>query len=256
MRLTAAALTIVVSAVLAVPSSAAGPGDLTIVSKATSPRGTNRTLTMYLSSDRMRMAGEDRDTIVDLPSGRVTTIDDRRKEYSETSLADLRAFSEQLDSAMEGRDVFDRSVSATATVTVEKGTGTRQIAGYEARPYTLAMGDVMRVEVWAAPALKPPAGYYDARKAAYAAMGPMGRRFQRVFEAMKGVDGLPLAMSVDYRMRAVRREFSVEATEVRKGAVPDAVFKAPPEYRKVESAFGGPGRTGRREPSPAPSRRP
>jgi len=254
MGLAAAALTIVVAA-LAVPAPAAAPAGLTIVSKATSPRGTNRTLTMYVSSDRIRMAGEDRDTIVDLPSGRVTTIDDRRKEYSETSLADLRAFSEQMDSAMEGRDVFDRSVSASATVTVDKGTGTRQIAGYEARPYTLTMGDVMRVEVWAAPALKPPAGYYDARKAAYAAMGPMGRRFDRVFEAMKAIDGLPLAMSVDYRMRAVRREFSVEATEVRPGAVPDTVFKAPPEYRKVESAFGRPERT-RREPSPAPSRTP
>src|SRR4029079_13666737 len=77
--------------------------DLTIISTVTTPRGTTRTQTQYLSSSRMRLSGEDRDTIVDLTSGRILILDNQRKEYSETSLDELRAFFDQIDSAIAGR---------------------------------------------------------------------------------------------------------------------------------------------------------
>src|SRR5689334_2075249 len=73
--------------------------DLTIVSTVTTPRGTTRTQTQYLSSSRMRLAGEDRDTIVDLTSGRILMLDNRRKEYSETTLDEVREFFDQIGRA-------------------------------------------------------------------------------------------------------------------------------------------------------------
>src|SRR5262249_14809039 len=110
----------------AVPARA----DLVIVSRVTTPRGATRTQTQYLSAHRLRFNDEGRDTIVDLPSGRVTLVDGRRKEYSETSLDEVRAFLDQMDAAMDGRPLFDRSIGATASVTVTKGTTSREIAGY------------------------------------------------------------------------------------------------------------------------------
>jgi len=214
----------------------------------TTPRGTTRTQTQYLSPARMRMSGEERDTIVDLVSGKITILDNRRKEYSETTLDELRAFLDQIDSAMAGRQVFDPSVGSTASVTVEKGTGGRKVAGYDTEPYVLTMGESMRVEVFTTTALEAPARYFDARKALYATMGPMARRFDRVYDEMKKIKGFPLATVFDYRMRVARRQVTTEATEVRKGPIPDSVFLAPSDYKKIDSPFGR-----ERPPRPRPS---
>jgi hypothetical protein len=222
--------------------------DLTIVSTVTTPRGTTRTQTQYLSSSRMRLAGEDRDTIVDLASGRILILDNRRKEYSETTLEEMRAFFDQIDAAMAGRAVFDETIGATASVTVEKGAGRKKVAGYDTEQYILTMGDSTRMEVFTTTALEPPARYFDARKVAYASLGPMARRFIRLYDEMKKIKGFPLATSLDYRMRVTRRQSTTEATEVHKGPIPDSVFAAPSDYKKVESPFGGD-----RPPRPRPS---
>jgi hypothetical protein len=236
---------------LAVVSLALRPAvaeDLTIVSTVSTPRGTTRTQTQYLSTSRIRLSGDERDTIVDLRSGKVMLLDNRRRQYSETTLDELRAFLDQMEAAMDGRPLFDRAIGATASVSVEKGTSGKKVAGYDTDSYTLAMGDSMRMEVWTTTALEPPARYFDARKILYATMGPMGRRFDRLFDEMKKIKGFPLATTLDYRMRVSRRQVSSEATEVRKGPIPDSVFASPSDYAKIESPFGG-----GRPPRPAPS---
>ena len=233
--------------VAAVPRPARAE-DLTIVSTVTTPRGTTRTQTQYLSPSRMRMSGDERDTIVDLGSGKITILDNRRKEYSETTLDELHAFLDQIDSAMAGRPIVDQSVGATESVTVEKGTAGKKVAGYDTEPYVLTMGESMRVEVFMTTAIEPPARYFDARKVLYASMGPMARRFDRVYDEMKKIKGFPLATVFDYRMRVARRQVTTEATEVRKGPIPDSVFVAPSDYKKIGSPLGG-----ERPPRPRPS---
>ena len=231
---------------VALPRPAAAE-DLTIVSTVNTPRGTTRTQTQYLSGSRLRMSGEERDTIVDLGSGKITLLDNRRKQYSETTLVELRAFLDQMDAAMAGRPLFDRAIGATASVAVEKGTSGRKVAGYDTDQHTLTMGESMRMEVWTTTALDPPAHYFDARKVLYATMGPMGRRFDRLYDEMKKIKGFPLATALDYRMRVTRRQVSTEATEVRKGPIPESTFVAPADYMKIESPFGG-----GRPPRPSP----
>ncbi|HEY8149085.1 MAG TPA: hypothetical protein VIK51_09280, partial [Vicinamibacteria bacterium] len=210
---------------IALPRPAAAE-DLTIVSTVNTPRGTTRTQTQYLSGSRLRMSGEERDTIVDLGSGKITLLDNRRKQYSETTLVELRAFLDQMDAAMAGRPLFDRAIGATASVAVEKGSSGRKVAGYDTDQHTLTMGESVRMEVWTTTALDPPAHYFDARKVLYATMGPMGRRFDRLYDEMKKIRGLPLATALDYRMRVTRRQVSTEATEVRKGPIPESTFVA------------------------------
>jgi hypothetical protein len=235
------------AAVLAARAPGAGADDLTIVSTLTTPRGTARTQTQYLGGTRLRTTDGERDTIVDIGSGRITLLDHRRKEYSETSLDEMRAFLAQLDVAMAGRPLFDKMMDPTATVTVVKGTAARKIAGYDTRQYTLTLGETTRVEAWVAEALPPPARYFEARKILYATMGPLARRFDRIFDEMKTIKGMPLALAIDYRMRMTRREVTTEATEVRMGPIPDSAFATPTDYKKIESPFGG-----SRAPSPLP----
>jgi hypothetical protein len=237
------------AALVGVWPKAALAEDLTIVSTVITPRGTTRTQTQYLSPSRMRVSGDERDTIVDLVSGKITILDNRRKEYSATTLDELRAFTDQIDSAMAGRPTFDGTVGATASVTVEKGTGGKKIAGYDTDQYILTMGESLRVEAFITTALEPPARYFDARKVLYASTGPLGRRFDRVYDELKKIKGFPLATVLDYRMRVARRQIATEATEVRKGPVPDSVFVAPSDYKKIDSPFGG-GRPPRPRPSP------
>jgi hypothetical protein len=231
---------------IALPRPAAAE-DLTIVSTVNTPRGTTRTQTQYLSGSRLRMSGDERDTIVDLGSGKITLLDNRRKQYSETTLVELRAFLDQMDAAMAGRPLFDRAIGATASVAVEKGPSGRKVAGYDTEQHTLTMGESMRMEVWTTAALDPPAHYFDARKVVYATMGPLGRRFDRLYDEMKKIKGFPLATALDYRMRVTRRQVSTEATEVRKGPIPESTFAAPADYTKIESPFGG-----GRPPRPSP----
>jgi hypothetical protein len=238
---------LVLAALLVALPRPAAAEDLTIVSTVNTPRGTTRTQTQYLSASRMRVSGDERDTIVDLVSGKITLLDDRRKEYSETTLAELRAFLDQMDAAMAGRPIVDGAIGATASVSVEKGASGRNVAGYDTDPYTLTMGDSMRMEVWMTTALQPPPHYFDARKILYATRGPIGRRYDRLYDEMKKIAGFPLATAVDSRMRVTRRQVSTEATEVRKGPIPESTFAAPADYTKIESPFGG-----GRPPRPSP----
>ena len=237
-RVIAAALAAVLTIAGGSRPAAAAVEDLTIVSTVTTPRGTTKTQTQYLTADRMRTWDADRDTIVDFATGKVVLLDDRRKEYSETSLVELRAFLDQMEAAMAGRPVFDRAVGATASVSVEKGTDDRAVAGHRTEQHILTMGDAMRYEVWTAKDLEPPARYFEARKVLYATIGPMGRRFDRILDEMQKLKGLPLATSVDYRMRMTRRQIRVEATEVRKGPIPGSTFAPPADYKRVDSPFG------------------
>jgi len=111
------------------------------------------------------------------------------------------------------------------------------------------MGDFMKYDVWVAPDLSRPTQYFDARKAVYATMGPMARRYDRIFEEMKKIKGFPLASASDSRMRVGRRQVTIEATDVRTGTITDSVFVVPSDYKKVESPFGA----GRTPPPPPPS---
>ena len=203
------------------------------MSTVTTPRGTTRTQTQYLALAHADVGK--RDTIVDLVSGKITILDNRRKEYSRppsTSCAFPRS-----DRRGHGRaTIVDQSAGATGSVTIEKGTGGKKVAGYDTEPHILTMGEWMRVEVFTTTALEPPARYYDARKVLYASMGPMARRFDRVYDEMKKIKGFPLATTFDYRMRVARRQVSTGRPRSARADPGLRVRRA--RLQEVESPFG------------------
>jgi hypothetical protein len=219
------------------PALAAAAEDLTIVSRVTSAKGGGGTQTQYLAADRIRTSDGDTDTIVDLASGRITLVNNKKKEYSETTMDELKAFMAQLDQAMAGNPMMEKLMGKAGAVAVQKGTAGRKIAGYDTDQYILTMGDNMRFEIFAAPALPPPMQYFDARKALYATMGPMGKRFDAMFEEMKKIKGFPLATTIDYKMMMVQQQTLTEATEVKKGPIPASAFEVPAGFKKVASPF-------------------
>jgi hypothetical protein len=221
--------------VLALPAAAQ---DLTIVSVV---KGGPQpmTQTQYLAADQARTSTGDTDVIVQYGPGRIITIDNKKKEYTETTFAEMAAALQKVDAEMAKMPAFlQKSMGGgVKPVTVQKGTATRQIAGYECTQYTLTQGDEMVFDIWAAPAIQVPTKYVEAMKARWAAMGPMGRRFSAMYDEMAKIKGYPLSFGMGYKLAGKKIDSLIEATEVKKGPIPASVFEIPAGYKPKPGPF-------------------
>jgi hypothetical protein len=222
--------------------------DLTIVSKVDGPKGP-QTATTYLTADRMRTTEGDSDFIMDFAGGKIVTVNNAKKEYSESTFVEIQAamdragakmkqMQEQMKSNPQAAKMMEKMMGgALGEVTVTKGTGSRTIAGYSCEPYTLRMGESMTVEMWTSAALQPPTQYFEARKLLFPGGGPMADRLGKMFDEMKKVKGYPLSETTSFAMMGKEMKSSREATAVTKGAIPATTFAVPAGYKKVESPY-------------------
>lgn len=223
---------------LAAAASVAHAEDLTIVSTVRA-QGKTMTSTQYMSAGKVRTSDGNTDTILDYATGRIVHVDHKKKRYAETSLEELRAQMRELEQMLEGNPIMERMFGAASDVDVEKHEETREIAGYTCHRYTLTMGGKMRFELWAAPDLEVPISYHDARKMAYAAMGPIGARFDKMFDEMKKIQGLPLATISEISIMGMDLDTEQTATEVKRGPIDASVFEVPAGYKQQKSAYKG-----------------
>ena len=207
--------------------------DLTIVSKV-SFGNSESTSTHFITSEWARSSSRDSTSIVHFPEGKVTFLDDRRKEYWEVTSEQMEDYwdrtARKLRTSGAG-DVWD----LRADPKLEKLPGRQKVAGYDCEHWSLQIGDALEMDFWAAPALKPPARYYDARRLQSVMMGPMGVLFQKMYEELKNVKGYPLSTATIVRTPFSRTQITEDATEVRKGVIPASTFEVPSGYRKVKS---------------------
>ena len=251
-RLLAAAA---VSSLLAAPVLAE---DLTIVFKSTGGGGSGTT-TQYYSSEKMRTGDAERETIVEYGPGRIISIDHKKKEYSEVTLAEMEAAMKAASAKMEQanaqmqqqmasmppamREKMEQMMGGGASaVTVTKG-GTREVAGYTCQDYTVAMGQAMTTKVCATTALKFPAPNVDYRKfqsfagsATAMANNPMFKNMAKMADEMKKIEGMTIAESTSMKMMGRSMDSSREAVEIKKGSIPAATFDVAaiaPGYKKV-----------------------
>jgi hypothetical protein len=227
------ALALSIAALLALPLAAE---DLTVISKVTMG-GKTTTGTQYMTSSKAKSSDGETDTIIDYPTGQMTFIEHKSKSYWETSLDEMAAYMDRLYKDVKDNPMLASMFGGADSVTVEKGNGSRKIAGYACDDYTLSMGSSMIFEICAAPGLQPPPQYYEGRKLSYAAMGPMGKRFAAMFDEMKKIKGFPLASDMEADMGMARMQVESEATEVRKGAIAASTFDIPAGYKKKSSPF-------------------
>jgi hypothetical protein len=209
--------------------------DLTIVSKVVF--GNNEsTSTQYISSDYSKSSTPDVDSIVHFPTGKLTTIDKKKKEYWETTIEEMEEFWDGMSREMRRSGAADM-FGLRDEPELEKLKGSRKIAGYDCERWSLQIGDVLEVDFWAAPGLVPPARYYDGRRLSVASMGPMGQLFEKMYAEFKKVKGMPLSSAVIIRTPMSRTSTEDEAQEVKKGPIPASTFEVPSGYKKVDSPF-------------------
>jgi hypothetical protein len=58
-----------------------------------------------------------------------------------------------------------------------------------------------------------------------------------MFEEMKKINGFPLSLAMDMDMGMAKTHTLTEATEVKKGPIPDSTFDIPAGYAKKPSPF-------------------
>lgn len=210
--------------------------DLTIVSKTRfgEKQGTQ---TVFLTQKRMKTAGAGNDSIVDFSNGQMTFLDQEKKTYYVTSVTEMAAYAKHREDLSKASGFNAESFGPLQEATARKTGRARRIAGHPCDEWTVAMGEGLVFEVCAAPTLKVPRGYFDARAAAYAGMGPMGRHFARMFETLRTLRGYPLSFAMHVKMEGMRQESLVEATGVRRGPIPPAAFEVPADYAKKASPF-------------------
>jgi DNA-binding protein YbaB len=216
--------------------------DLTLVFKSTGHGGTGTT-TSYYSSEKMRTGDAEAETIVEYGPGKIITIDHKKKQYSEMTLAEMEAAMQQAAQKMEQmqkqfeqmppavREKMEQMMGGgAAAVTVTKG-GTREVAGYSCQDYTLAMGETMTTKLCASTALAFPAPNVDfkrfssfATSAGMLAQNPMFKGMAKMADELKKIEGITLAESTSVKMMGRSIDSSREATEVKKGPIPASVF--------------------------------
>ena len=220
--------------------------DLTLVFKTTTKNGAS-TATSYFSSEKMRSGDAEHETIIEYAAGKMTSIDHKKKEYSEITLdemeaamkaasAKMEAASKQMEQQMANMPPAVKEKmqammgGAAAAVTVTKG-GTREVAGYSCTDYTIAMGTQMTTKVCATTALKFPAPNVDYRRfssfassAGAMANNPMFKGMSKVADEMKKIEGITIAESTSLQMMGQSVNTSKEATEIKKGPIPASAF--------------------------------
>jgi hypothetical protein len=215
--------------------------DLTLVWSITGPKGAPGFRTQYITA------------IADLAAGRITMIDHRKRQYSETTMAEIEEALQKAGARMqeatarmqemiarmppEMQQKLGQVAAPGAGVTVTRG-GTRRIAGYDAQQYTLSLGDAVSTEMWNTKDLPLPVqDPGEFRK--LAAIGlPRVQGMDRVFGEMKKIEGVSLAQTTRSKIMGQTTVTTSEVTEVRKGRIPAATFDVAaiaPGYRKVDS---------------------
>ena len=227
-----------IAACVALGAISASAEDLTIVYtvKLGDKAGTS---TQYLAAERARMTSDDTDSIIEYATGRLIQINHKKKEYTETTLAEMAAFMEKTLAEVDKMPAFAQKMmgGAVGQITVNKGTATRKIAGYDCTQYTLAMGNDLVFDLWVTPALEMPAQLLESQKAQFAAMGPPGRRFVAMYNEMKKIKGVQLATGMNYKVMGKKVDTLSEATEVRRGPIPASAFAIPAGYKQKDSPF-------------------
>jgi len=231
--------------------------DMTIVYKVTSGDKV-ASATTYVGAAGLKQADGDTESIVDMKTGRLTFVDNKKKQYWETTAEEMQAAMQKASAQMAEmqeqmknmppaiRDKMMGAMGAVAeSIKVTKGGPTRSVAGYTCQPWVLSMGGdpesaPIRTESCNTTELVFPVQAWEARKAMMGGMGaanPMGQNFQKLFDEMKKIEGLAVSETTTIRLLGKAQTTTREVTEVKKGAIPESVFAPPAGYKRVDSPF-------------------
>jgi hypothetical protein len=245
-NLTLAALFLAGAATVA----SAASDDLTIVSKHTQDGKPAGTSTSYLGSDHVRMgAAEGHETIVDLKTGVMTTLDGKKKTYYTVTKQDMEQMAAKLKEKMndpetkKAMEAMAQMTAGMATSSDVKKTGvTRTVAGFRCEEWAITMGGVSTIKECVTSDLQYPVRSFaaykefsESMKSVMSGFGPMAKSGAELAEKMKAIKGYPVATSSVIEVMGHRISTENEVTDVRHGSIPDSTWEIPAGYTKVEN---------------------
>jgi len=264
------ALASLVLSALGLAGAAAASDDRTIVSRVSRDGKPTGTATSYITSDHVRMARDGHEIIVDLKTGTMTQLDEKKKTYSVVTKQDMerlklkmqeRLNSPEMKEARERMDKMspaerkqmDSALSGLSQMDVKKTGATRKIAGYACEEWTITIGGFSTTRECLTSDLQYPAHAWDTfkdftegLKSSLAAFGPLAKSGAEMVEKMKKMKGFPLATATAVDVLGQKSSTESEVTEVRHGSIPASAWDVPAGYAKVENpmlkAFDRPGR--------------
>ena len=128
--------------------------------------GDGKASTYYVSRNAVRTVSSspiDTDVIYRIDTGKIITLDNKQKTFSETTLTEARQQAQKNQNSGEAREAAEvmRALGMNAgAVTVTRIGAGESIAGYPTEKYS-AKTPFSQAELWVTPALQFPAGYDD-----------------------------------------------------------------------------------------------
>ena len=231
-------------------SAVVASDDLTIVTKHTHDGKPAGTSTSYLASDHVRMAREEgNETIVDLKTGVMTTLDGRKKTYFTLTKQDMeqlaakmkeRMNTPEMKKAMEAMQGMSGGMSTSFDV--KKTGATRKVAGYGCEEWAITMGTFSSIRECVTSELQYPVHAWDvykdfaeSMKSVTSAFGPMAKSGAELAEKLKTMKGFPVATSTVVDVMGHKTTLESEVIEVRKGSIPASAWEIPAGYTKIEN---------------------
>jgi len=202
-----------------------------LVGTATTPYGmTPRSYSV--SGSLVRSDSGSTETVTDTATGAVIMIDHDRREFSETTAAEMAAF---MNSVLAGPAKPSAAKASRARVV---RTGRRRaIAGHAAEEVKATSGQ-LTVSAWVDPDASPQPALVEALRIAYSALGRGGQQVADMLEAANADPGMLVGFEVKGRIPGVFGEdVTVELSDLGAEPLPADEFQVPSGYRRVPSPY-------------------
>ena len=242
--------TLTLAALVLAAGAVRASDDLTIVSKHTANGKPGGTTTSYMASDHVRMASEvGQETIVDLKTGVMTTLDGKKKTYYTVTKQDMEQFAAKMKERMndpEMKKAMEMMASMSAGMATSfdvKKTGiTRRVAGFGCEEWAITMGTMSTIKECVTSELQYPVhawdvykGFAESMKGMMSGFGPMAKSGAELAEKMKSMKGFPVATSTAIDIMGTKMTTETEVVEVRRGSIPASAWEIPAGYTKIEN---------------------
>lgn len=224
--------------------------DLTVVSNVITNGHPGGTETNYISADHIRHSqSQGTDVIIDLKSGAMTNIDQKKKTYFVITKQDMEAMQaamkermndpkiKQAMSAMQGM-----SSSMAASAEVKKTGLTRKVAGYSCEEWLISMGGMMNMTECVSSDLKYPvqswaalADFSESMRKSMSGFGGSAKSGADFAEKMKSIKGFPVATTTTVDAGVMKTTTSTEVAEVRRTPIAASTWEVPAGFTQVDN---------------------
>ena len=224
--------------------------DLTVVSRVTTNGQPGGTEINYVSSDHIRNSrSEGTDLIIDLKSGVMTNINEKKKTYYVVTREDMQNMQAKMaerqnDPRMKQAMAAMQGISASmASSTEVKRTGaTRKVAGFACDEWVITMGAMMTMKECVTSDLQYPvqswaalADFNESMRKSMSGFGANAKSGADFAAKMKSIKGFPVATSVTVDAGVAKTTNTSEVTEVRRTPILASTWEVPAGFAKVDN---------------------